>query len=40
MPLSPTKSRIVEAICIILTNSQLQSVKTSGAGIVLILYLC
>ena len=31
---------IVAVICIILTNNQLQSVKNSGAGIVLILYLC
>ena len=34
VPLSPTKSRIVEAICIILTNNHAQSERTSGSGMV------
>ena len=35
VPLPPTNSRIVEAICIILINKNVQSERTSGSGIVI-----
>ena len=38
MPLSPLKSRIVEALCIMLTNKYLRSERTSSAGMMVMLY--